>query len=93
MATSSNMDTSADQPDFSKPWMHSDVVLDVEGQMIHVHRFVLAMWSPVFKKMFTSEFSKEKNLYPVHLPGKNASAIKELLLIIYPTVSEKGWKP
>ena len=92
MATSSNMDTSADQPDFSKPWMHSDVVLDVEGQMIHVHRFVLAMWSPVFKKMFTSEFSKEKNLYPVRLPGKNASAIKELLLIIYPTVSEKGWK-
>lgn len=51
------------------------------------------MWSPVFKKMFTSEFTEEKNnLYPVHLPGKKASAVKELLLIIYPTVSEKGWK-
>ena len=60
MAISSNMSTSATPPDFSKPWMYSDVALNVEGQMFHVHRFALAMWSPVFKKMFTSEF-KEKN--------------------------------
>ena len=60
--------------------------------MFNVHRFVLAMWSPVFKKMFTSEFSKGQNLYPVNLPGKKASEFKELLLVIYPTVSEKEWK-
>ena len=87
------MDTSTNPPDFSKSWLYSDVVLNVERQKFHVHRFVLAMWSPVFKKMFTSEFTEEKrNLYSVPLPGKKASAIKELLLIIYPTVSEKRWK-
>ena len=41
--------------------------------------------------MFTSEF-KEKNLSEIPLPGKKASAIKELLLIIYPTASGKAWK-
>lgn len=91
MATSSNMSTSANPPDFSEPWMFSDVVLVVGEQKFHVHRFVLAMWSPVFRKMFSSEF-KEKNLYEIPLPLKKASEIKELLLIIYPTVSEKGWK-
>ena len=49
------------------------------------------MWSPVFEKMFTSEF-QEKNLKSIPLPGKKASEIKELLLIIYPSVSGKAWK-
>jgi len=49
------------------------------------------MWSPVFEKMFTSEF-KEKNSCEIPLPGKKASEIKELLLIIYPTKSGKAWK-
>jgi len=35
---------------------------------------------------------KEKNMYEIPLPDKKASEIKELLLIIYPTVSETGWK-
>jgi len=41
--------------------------------------------------MFTSEF-KEQNSCAIPLPGKKASEIKELLPIIYPTVSGKGWK-
>ena len=89
MATSN--DSSVGPPDFSEAWMFSDVVLVVEDQKFHVHRFVLALWSPVFKMMFTSEF-KEKKLYEIPLPGKKASEIKKLLLIIYPTVSEKGWE-
>jgi len=40
--------------------------------------------------MFTSQF-KERSMYEIPLPGKKASEIKELLLIMYPTVSEKGW--
>ena len=91
VASSSNMSTSVEPPDFSEPWMFSDVVLVVEDQKFHVHRFVLAMRSLVFKKMFTSGF-KEKNMNEIALPGKEASEIKELLLIIYPTVSGKGWK-
>ena len=70
--------------------MFSDVVLVVEDQKFHVHRFVLAMWSPVFTKMFSSDF-KEKNSEEIPLPDKVAYEIKELLLIIYPTVSQKGW--
>ena len=78
-------------PDFSVPWKCNDVVLVVERQKFHVHRYTLAMWSPVFEKMFTSEF-KEKNSCEIPLPGKKASEIKELLLIIYPTKSGKAWK-
>ena len=73
-------------PDFSLPWKCSDVVVVVERQKFHVHRYTLAMWSPVFERMFTSEF-KEKNACEISLPGKKASEIKELLLIIYPTIS------
>lgn len=41
----------------SKPWKMSDVVIVVEDKKSHVHRNVLALWSPVFEKMFTSKGS------------------------------------
>jgi len=69
-------------PDFSQPWKFSDIVLVVEEERFHVHRAVLALWSPVFEKMFTSEF-QEKSKNEVPLPGKKASEIKEMLLLIY----------
>ena len=78
-------------PDFSMPWKYSDVVLVVERQNFHVHRYTLAMWSPVFEKMLTLGF-KEKNSCEIPLPGKKASEIKELLLVIYPTISGKAWR-
>lgn len=84
-------DSSTGPPDFSEPWKFSDIVLVVEDQKFHVHRSTLSIWSPVFETMFTSMF-KEKNMYEIPLPGKKASEIKELLLIIYPTVSKTGWK-
>ena len=90
MAASNN--SSVGPPDFSEPWKFSDVVLVVEKQKFHVHRSTLSMWSPVFETiMFTSEF-KERNMNEIPLPGKKASEIKELLLIIYPTLSQTGWK-
>ena len=69
--------------DFSRPWEFSDVVLLVEGNRFHVHRSILAMWSPVFSKMFTANF-KEKTEQVIRLPEKNASEIREMLLVIYP---------
>ena len=74
--------------DFTQPWKFSDVVLVVEGQKLHVHRAVLAVCSPVFEKMFTSEFqgNGEKE---IPIPGKMASEIIELLQVIYPSVEEK----
>jgi len=89
IATSGEPDSAA-PPNFSEPWKCSDVILVVEDQKFHVHRYTLAMWSPVFEKMFTSEV-KNRNSYEIPLPGKNASEIKELLLIIYHNISGKAW--
>ena len=74
--------------DFSQPWKLSDAVLVVEDERLHVHRAVLAMASPVFEKMFTSEF-QEKDSNEIPLPGKSSTEVKELLLMIYPLASEK----
>ena len=74
--------------DFAEPWKLSDVVLVVEERKFHVHRSTLAIWSPVFERMFTSDF-KEKNSDEIPLPGKKASEVNELLQIMYPSLEEK----
>ena len=74
--------------DFSEPWKFSDVVLVVEEQRFHVHRSTLAFWSPVFERMFTSDF-KEKDSDEIPLPEKKASEFKELLQMMYPSLEEK----
>ena len=74
--------------DFSKPWEQSDVILLVDEQQFHVHRPILSLSSPVFSRMFSSDF-KEKNADEISLPGKKADEIREMLLAIYPT----SWKP
>ena len=79
---------SAFPTDFLESWKLSDVVLVVEDQKFHVHRSILAFWSPVFEKMFTTEF-KEKNNDEIPLPGKKESEIKLLLLMLYPSLEEK----
>lgn len=60
----------------------------VEDKKLHVHRAVLALCSPVFEKMFTSEF-QEKGKNEISLPGKKGNELIQLLQIIYPSVSEK----
>ena len=77
-----------DPKDFLEPWKFSDVVLVVEERRFHVHRGTLALWSPVFERMFSSDF-KEKNADEIPLPGKKASEIRELLQIMYPSLEEK----
>jgi len=79
-----------DPPDFSEPWKYSDIVLVVEDRRFYVHRNILALWSPVFDKMFTAAF-QEKNKEEIPLPDKKANEIKELLLMIYPNVTGKPW--
>ena len=84
----SNGASSETPTDFSAPWKFSDVVLVVEDQKFHVHRSTLAFWSPVFEKMFMSDF-KEKANDEIPLPGKKASEIKQLLHMMYPSLEEK----
>ncbi|XP_068748499.1 BTB and MATH domain-containing protein 36-like isoform X1 [Montipora capricornis] len=75
-------------PHFSEPWKLSDVVLVVEDQRFHVHRSTLAFWSPVFERMFTTDF-KEKDIDEISLPGKKASQFDEMLQMMYPSLEEK----
>ena len=73
--------------DFTQPWKFSDVVLVVGYDRLHVHRAVLAVWSPVFEEMFTSSFQGNgKKEIPIH--GR-VNEIIELLQMIYPSVGEK----
>ena len=59
IATSS--ENTAAPPDFSKPWKCSDVVLVVEDQKFHVHRYTLAMWSPgMGKEGYDEDFASSK---------------------------------
>ncbi|XP_022800054.1 BTB and MATH domain-containing protein 36-like [Stylophora pistillata] len=78
-----------ESPDFSQPWKLSDVVLVVEEKKFHVHRAMLALWSPVFEKMFTSEF-QEKEKKEIPLPDKKAVEFKEFLLHMYPSGKERA---
>ena len=78
------MQRKGSEPDFSVPWHMSDVVLVVEDKKFHVHKGTLSMWSPVFEKMFSASF-KEKTSSEIALPGKKASEIQDMLLVIYPT--------
>ena len=81
-------ESNCEPQDFTQPWKFSDVVLVVEGEKLHVHRAVLALCSPVFETMLTSEF-QEKEKKEISLPGKKANEVKELLQVIYPTVERK----
>ena len=78
---------SPDLPEFSEPWKLSDVLLVVEEQRFHVHRSTLAFWSPVFERMFTSDF--KENSDEILLPRKKADEIKELLQIMHASLEEK----
>ena len=68
--------------DFSKPWKSTDVVLLVDEQRFYVHRWVLAMWSPVFEKMFTSNFL-EREKTEISLPYKRSDEFQEMLVMVY----------
>ena len=81
-------ESNCEPQDFTQPWKFSDVVLVVEGEKLHVHRAVLALCSPVFETMFTSDF-QEKEKKEIPLPGKKANEVKELLQVIYPIVERK----
>ena len=70
-------------PTFDQPVDFSDVVLVVEGRSFHVHKAILAKWSPVFKAMLTSDF-KERSTNQITLPKKKACDVLELLQVLYP---------
>ncbi|XP_062597021.1 uncharacterized protein LOC134258473 [Saccostrea cucullata] len=62
-------DTEFDEDEPQVHFLHTDVILEVEGRDIHVNKQMLADHSPVFKAMFESNF-KEKDKEKISLPGK-----------------------
>ena len=87
MCTSERKERKEIEQDFSQPWEQSDLVLLVEGQRLHVHRLILSMSSPVFKKMFYEDL-KEKTEQEIPLPDKKFLEVREMLLMIYPTTQK-----
>lgn len=71
---------------FSKPDSMSDLVLVVEGIKLYVIKGILTSHSPVFQKMFSSEF-KEKYASEVPLHGKKLDAMVKFLIHIHPILS------
>ena len=61
----------------------SDVVLEVEGRELHANRAVLAHYSPVFGRMFFSDF-REKEQNKVPLPGKSYDEMANFFTVLYP---------
>jgi hypothetical protein len=79
-----DMDT-VEYPDFTVPDEMSSVTLVLEGHKLYVHKEILAMWSPVFRSMFTRDF-KERDAKEVELPGKKVDDFVELLHCMYPPI-------
>jgi len=75
----------ADYLDFTVEDELSSLTLMIEGRHLHVHKEVLAAWSPVFKCMFTRDF-KEKDQRTIELPDKKYDEFVELLHCMYPPI-------
>ena len=63
--------------DFTKPWRSSDVIFLVDEQRFYVHRWVLAMWSPVFKKKCLLRTSQRGRKLKSHFQTKRARNSKK----------------
>ena len=68
---------------FSVPWGNSDVVLIVEGEGFHVHRWMLSLQSPVFSGMFNGNF-KDSSQEKIELKDDKHEAMLPFLKLLYP---------
>ena len=63
----------------------TDLTLIFEDQKIYVSKVILASVSPVFRRMFESDF-KEKQSSEMTLPGKKYEDVIKFLQCIYPNM-------
>lgn len=63
-------------------FLQPDVILEVEGKQLHVRKQVLAENSPVFRRMFESDF-KERRDVKIPLPGKKYKDFEMFLHTFY----------
>lgn len=79
MATTSKRQKLEEEPTL---FLQSDVILEVEGKPFHVRKQVLAENSPVFRRMFESNF-KERRDVKIPLPGKRFKDFEMFLRTFY----------
>ena len=77
------MATKNDRNAFSSPWDDSDIVLVVEDEELHVHKWILTSQSPVFKAMLDGHF-KEARQDKITLEGKDVGSMIQFLKMLYP---------
>ncbi|XP_053376975.1 uncharacterized protein LOC128547800 [Mercenaria mercenaria] len=85
VAKSSLAETDKSDRDFTTKTWREDFCFIVEDKRLYVAKVILALVSPVFERMFQSEF-KEKGEAEMTLPGKKFEDIQEFLRCIYPGV-------
>ena len=78
------METKKDDNVFASPWNDSDMILVVEDQELHVHKWILITHSPVFKAMLEGHF-QEASQDKITLKEKNYESMVEFLKILYPS--------
>ena len=78
------MATNDEENVFASPWNGSDMVLVVEDQELHVHKWILTMQSPVFKAMFDGHF-KEASQDKITLKEKSCRLMVQFLKVLYPS--------
>ena len=69
---------------FASPWNSSDMVLVVEDQELHVHKWILITHSPVFKVMLEGHF-QEAGQDKITLKEKDLQSMVQFLKILYPS--------
>ena len=69
---------------FSSPWHDSDMVLVVEDQELHVHKWILKSQSPVFQAMFDGDF-REAGQDRISLKEKEYKSMVQFFKILYPS--------
>ncbi|XP_028398542.1 kelch-like protein 20 [Dendronephthya gigantea] len=75
--------TEKDQNVFSSPWDGSDIILVVEDQEFHVHKWILTSQSPVFKAMLDGRFM-EASQDKITLKDKDLKVMEQFLKLLYP---------
>ena len=69
---------------FLSPWNDSDMVLVVEDQELHVHKWILKSQSPVFQAMFDGDF-QEAGQDKVTLKEKECKSMVQFFKLLYPS--------
>ena len=74
-----------DMPDPTQQQEYTDIVLVVDDRRLYTCRGLLAMASPVWRRMFAGGFT-EKDAKEIPLPGKTFEDMLELLRCITPGI-------